>query len=79
MVFKIRNLVITFFLARSCGDPGSPENGQKNGLLFQFGHSVQFTCNKGYILDGPSNRACRANQTWDKTQPSCKRKEYFAN
>ena len=58
----------------SCGDPGSPVNGKREGWLFQFGNTVDFTCLSGYELEGPKTRTCLANQTWSKTQPICKRK-----
>lgn len=60
-------------VAVSCGDPGSPVNGKREGWLFQFGNTVNFTCSPGYKLEGPKTRTCLANQTWSKTQPICKR------
>ena len=66
-----------FLLAVSCGDPGSPVNGKREGWLFQFGNTVNFTCSPGYELEGPKTRTCLANQTWSKTQPICKRKMIY--
>ena len=65
---------LIFLSAVSCGDPGSPVNGKREGWLFQFGNTVNFTCLPGYELEGPKTRTCLANQTWSETQPICKRK-----
>ncbi|KAL9989300.1 hypothetical protein ACROYT_G003834 [Oculina patagonica] len=59
-------------VAVSCGDPGSPKYGQREGWLFQYGNTVSFKCLPGYVLEGPKTRSCLANQTWSKTQPICK-------
>lgn len=66
-----------FLSAVSCGDPGSPVNGKREGWLFQFGNTVSFKCLPGYELEGPKTRTCLANQTWSKTQPTCKRKTTY--
>ena len=60
--------------AKSCGDPGSPTNGNRVGWLFQYNQTVRFKCLEGYILEGPKARICQANQTWSGIQPICKRK-----
>ena len=60
--------------AKSCGDPGSPTNGNRVGWLFQYNQTVRFKCLEGYILEGPKTRICQANQTWSGIQPICKRK-----
>ncbi|CAH3037446.1 unnamed protein product, partial [Pocillopora meandrina] len=59
-------------VAVSCGDPGSPLNGKRNGWLFQYNNNVTFDCHRGFKLVGPNARTCRANQTWSGTQPICK-------
>ncbi|KAM7431863.1 CUB and sushi domain-containing protein 3 [Porites harrisoni] len=59
-------------VAKSCGDPGSPTNGNRVGWLFQYNQTVRFKCLEGYILEGPKARTCQANQTWSGIQPICK-------
>lgn len=64
-------------IARSCGGPGTPLNGKKQGLLYQLGDTVHFTCGKGYRLIGSSRRTCTLlNHTmrveWSGIQPLCK-------
>ncbi|ELU03361.1 hypothetical protein CAPTEDRAFT_99085, partial [Capitella teleta] len=41
-----------------------------------YGTVVQYSCQTGYILQGPSNRTCKgtsATCSWTGTQPECAR------
>ncbi|XP_031550168.1 sushi, von Willebrand factor type A, EGF and pentraxin domain-containing protein 1-like, partial [Actinia tenebrosa] len=58
-------------IPKSCGDPGSPVNGKRQGYVFTFKRKVYFKCNRGYKLDGPEYRQCQANQKWSDRTPSC--------
>ncbi|XP_067016849.1 sushi, von Willebrand factor type A, EGF and pentraxin domain-containing protein 1-like isoform X1 [Acropora muricata] len=57
--------------AKSCGDPGSPENGKKKSLVFTFKSKVYFECNYGYKLVGDKYRQCQSNQNWSGQKPTC--------
>lgn len=59
-------------VGKSCGDPGSPVNGERIGWLFQYRNNVHFKCFEGYVLEGPKTRTCLSNQTWSEKQPICK-------
>lgn len=56
---------------KSCGDPGSPENGKKKSLVFTFKSKVYFECNYGYKLVGDKYRQCQSNQKWSGQKPTC--------
>ena len=56
----------------SCGDPGSPVNGQNLGSRYWTGESVSFICHPGYRLIGPTTRMCLPSGNWSGVQPSCK-------
>ena len=73
-VLIFNNNLSLFVTAVSCGDPGSPSNGKRDGWLFQYNNTVSFKCSPGYVLEGPKTRTCLANQTWSEAQPICKRK-----
>ncbi|XP_068719046.1 sushi, von Willebrand factor type A, EGF and pentraxin domain-containing protein 1-like [Montipora capricornis] len=60
-----------FCLENSCGNPGTPENGQKNGVNYKYYNVVTFKCNLGYNLIGSSSRTCQTNGNWNGTQPTC--------
>ena len=56
---------------RSCGNPGTPDNGEKNSSSYQYGNTISFTCNVGYTLQGSQVRTCQTNGEWTGTQPTC--------
>jgi len=59
---------------RSCGNPGTPENGEKNSSSYQYGSAISFSCNVGYTLQGSQVRTCQTNGEWTGTQPTCSSK-----
>eukprot|EP00058_Branchiostoma_floridae_P008085 XP_002593573.1 hypothetical protein BRAFLDRAFT_125152 [Branchiostoma floridae] len=59
-------------VAVSCGDPGVPANGQRQGSRFTFGSRVTFTCDEGYILIGTNQQQCMADGRWSPSSlPVC--------
>uniref|UniRef100_A0AAZ3QFV8 CUB and Sushi multiple domains 2 n=1 Tax=Oncorhynchus tshawytscha TaxID=74940 RepID=A0AAZ3QFV8_ONCTS len=54
----------------SCGDLGTPPNGNKIGTLTVFGATAIFSCNTGYTLVGSRVRECMSNGLW-KYIPVC--------
>lgn len=57
-----------------CNDPGLLANGFKSYNDYQIGGHVQFTCNKGYKLEGPREIICQDDLTWSTEMPTCKSK-----
>ena len=60
--------------ARSCGNPGVPDNGKKNSSTYKYGNSIAFECDDGYTLSGPAVRTCQNTGMWTGIQPTCKSK-----
>ncbi|CAB4020214.1 Hypothetical predicted protein, partial [Paramuricea clavata] len=58
---------------RSCGNPGTPRNGEKSGLSYTLNDVVRYSCNNCYNLTGVSYRQCLADGTWSDTLPICAR------
>ena len=68
------SMLLTYlFTVISCGDPGTPLNGQqadvKNG--YNYGGSVKFTCKDNYTLSGKSEINCEETKDWSSPIPKC--------
>ncbi|XP_065177806.1 uncharacterized protein LOC135808534 isoform X3 [Sycon ciliatum] len=57
----------------SCGIPGNPANGGVIGNpSFTFNTTVDYECQAGFKLTGPTTRSCLANGDWaPKEEPKC--------
>ncbi|CAI4228747.1 unnamed protein product [Auanema sp. JU1783] len=61
--------------ARSCPDPGKLDNGFRDGEVFEYPHTVTYSCAPGFLLFGPTTRKCESNGEWTDEQPVCKATE----
>lgn len=70
---KCYTAVIQFILFSviSCGDLGTPPNGNKIGTLTVHGATAIFSCNTGYTLVGSRVRECLSNGLWSGTLVQC--------
>lgn len=65
-----------------CPDPGNVAHSHRilTGSRFTVGSTVQFICNKGYILSGNSLLTCynrdSATPKWSERLPKCVRKSH---
>ena len=55
----------------SCGDPGTPNNGNKKSSIYTYNSVVSFQCNSGFFLSGSVSLTCLSNGSWDESVPSC--------
>eukprot|EP00117_Sycon_ciliatum_P036248 scpid11835/ scgid3889/ Sushi, von Willebrand factor type A, EGF and pentraxin domain-containing protein 1 len=55
----------------TCGDPGTPSNGIRNGDVFTYNAEVSYSCVPGYSLDGTRSRTCLATGMWSRSLPTC--------
>ncbi|MEQ2203107.1 hypothetical protein XENOCAPTIV_024784, partial [Xenoophorus captivus] len=66
----------------TCRDPGNVEHSRKviTGTRFNVGSTVQFICNKGYVLSGSSLLTCynrdSAVPKWSDRLPKCVSEKY---
>lgn len=55
----------------SCGPPEQIDNGSTVGKAFLYGDEVQYSCNQGFELQGPSRRICHVDKKWSPLAPTC--------
>ncbi|XP_043996602.1 seizure protein 6 homolog isoform X1 [Gambusia affinis] len=66
----------------TCRDPGNVEHSRKviTGPRFNVGSTVQFVCNKGYVLSGSSLLTCNNRDSavpkWSDRLPKCAPEKY---
>ena len=58
-----------------CGQLDAPSNGvilppNIDGAAY-FGHTVTYSCERGYDLIGPVMRTCQADGQWNGSVPTC--------
>ena len=68
-IYKINKTCVP----KMCPPLEIPINGQLLSVKphHYFGDIVQFKCNFGYILSGPTNLLCTSNGIWNGTSPQC--------
>nr|XP_015204236.1 PREDICTED: CUB and sushi domain-containing protein 2 isoform X1 [Lepisosteus oculatus] len=55
----------------SCGDPGIPAYGKREGSGFRHGDKLHFECLPAFELVGRKNITCQKNNQWSAKKPSC--------
>jgi hypothetical protein len=55
----------------SCGDPGIPAYGKREGTGFRHGDRLHFECLPAFELVGKKNISCQKNNQWSAKKPSC--------
>ena len=55
----------------NCGDPGTLNNGSRNGATFTFNSSIFYQCDSGYSLFGSVILTCLPNGSWNGSVPLC--------
>lgn len=55
----------------SCGDPGIPAYGKREGTGFRHGDRLYFECLSAFELVGKKNITCQKNNQWSAKKPSC--------
>ena len=55
----------------SCGDPGTPNNGNKSSSIYTYNSIISFQCDSGYFLSGSVSLFCLSNSSWNGSVPSC--------
>lgn len=73
------NSLLSFYAVVSCADPGKVEHSRRvlSGPHFTVGSTIQYVCNKGFILSGNSLLTCfnrgSSGPKWNQKLPRCLR------
>nr|XP_049694571.1 uncharacterized protein LOC110382350 isoform X3 [Helicoverpa armigera]XP_049694575.1 uncharacterized protein LOC110382350 isoform X3 [Helicoverpa armigera] len=60
---------------KACGRPEQPPNSTMAADSFEVGASVEYSCDDGHLLVGPTVRTCLDTGFYDEFPPVCKRIE----
>lgn len=55
----------------SCGDPGIPAYGRREGSRFRHGDTLHFECQPAFELVGQKAITCQKNNQWSAKKPGC--------
>lgn len=55
----------------SCGDPGIPAYGRREGSRFHHGDTLKFECQPAFELVGQKAITCQKNNQWSAKKPGC--------
>lgn len=61
---------ILWLAAKTCPDPGRPENGDRFGY-FKVGSTVRFSCQSGFEMHGSRERTCLESKEWTGSLTTC--------
>ena len=65
-------LSVSYSVGVSCGSPDAPSNDRVNTTTgTSFGDKAVYSCDKGFMLNGPAERTCQANGQWSGSEPTC--------
>lgn len=74
-IFFLGNVMYVFLSTEieqgSCGDPGIPAYGKREGTGFRHGDRLYFECLPAFELVGKKNITCQKNNQWSAKKPSC--------
>ncbi|GFY59685.1 sushi, von Willebrand factor type A, EGF and pentraxin domain-containing protein 1 [Trichonephila inaurata madagascariensis] len=57
-----------------CANLGVMENGNYKVTGDHFGARVMYSCDDGYWMSGPKERACQGDGSWSERSPECRQK-----
>ncbi|OWK58649.1 CUB and sushi domain-containing protein 1 [Lonchura striata] len=55
----------------SCGDPGVPAFGHREGSTFRHGDTLHFECQPAFELKGHKSITCQKSSQWSAQKPVC--------
>lgn len=62
-----------YYTVVDCGQPPALDNGGISVAQTAFNSTALYSCNNGYLLNGPIMRTCQDNGAWSGVNPTCER------
>ena len=66
---------ICFIGPTTCGKPEQPPNSTLIAQKFSVGSRIEYTCDNGHLLVGPSQRSCLPTGFYSEFPPVCRCKK----
>lgn len=66
-----------FIEPKACGRPEQPPNSTMTTESFEVGATVEYSCDEGNLLVGPTVRTCLDTGFYDEFPPVCKSKRVY--
>ncbi|XP_034268545.1 beta-2-glycoprotein 1 [Pantherophis guttatus] len=57
--------------ARKCSYPGPLDNGEIHITDLNYLSVINFSCNNGFVLEGPTSSQCQVDGSWSARLPEC--------
>lgn len=57
---------------KTCGKPEQPPNSTMHAGSFDVGATIEYSCDEGHLLVGPSTRRCLPTGFYNEFPPVCK-------
>ena len=70
-------LSVCFSEPKACGRPEQPPNSTMLAQNFNVGTTIEYICDEGHLLVGPSARTCLETGFYNEFPPVCKRNLTF--
>lgn len=68
---------MSMFSVLDCPPPTAPEFGSADFTSLAPGSQVDFSCNRGFEVTGPSSSLCLVTSEWEYPAPTCQRELLF--
>lgn len=71
------NISFVFLEPKACGRPEQPPNSTMTVDNFNVGAIIEYNCDEGHLLVGPTTRICLPTGFYNEFPPVCKSKFIF--
>lgn len=74
LILKIVKVIRLLLEPKACGRPEQPPNSTMLAQNFNVGTTIEYICDEGHLLVGPTSRTCLDTGFYNEFPPVCKSK-----